>query len=234
MSGDLNTLPPGDSPLFAYPASAAFKRALPKTRIYAHARPGHKLRQRFADEVSQIVWAYKLAPETVRIDAHAEVPEIQVFSVALKDASATDHREDILRCIDRAVGFPIIFELSAGDRVRVVAAYKRPSEADSNKWVVGDYYASAWLPADADRSPLPVALDLGVLYRVILGRIMPYAARGGETLREHTERLDRIRLLERECLKLETLLSREKQFNRKVEINAQIRTLQAQIEELTG
>ena len=163
MSDGRNTANSGESPLFAYPASAAFKRVLPKNRIYAYARASRRLQKRFADEVAQIVWAYKLAPETIRLDARPDVPEIQVFAVKLKEATAQGVSEDILRCIDRAIGFPIIFELLAGDRVQTVAAYKRPSEADSAKWVVGDYFASPWLPADAERSLLPVALDLGPL-----------------------------------------------------------------------
>jgi hypothetical protein len=234
MSDGRNTANPSESPLFAYPASAAFKRVLPKSRIYAHARPSRRLQKKFADEVAQIVWAYKLAPETIRLDAKPDVPEIQVFAITLKDAAAGAISEDIFRCIDRAIGFPILYELFAGDRVQAVAAYKRPSEADSAKWVVGDYFASPWLAADADRSPLPVALDLAALYRLLLSRVMPHPARDGESLKDHAERLGRIRQLEREREKLEIRLGREKQFNRKVEINAEVRTLDAQLDELTG
>lgn len=42
---------------------------------------------------------------------------------------------EVLRCIDRAIGFPLIFELTAShengaasDQIRVAAIYKRPSE----------------------------------------------------------------------------------------------------------
>ncbi|MCG3131541.1 MAG: hypothetical protein FLDDKLPJ_02337 [Phycisphaerae bacterium] len=234
MSDGRNTANPSESPLFAYPASAAFKRVLPKNRIYAHARPSRRLQKRFTDEVAQIAWAYKLAPETIRLDARPDVPEIQVFAITLKDVAADAISEDILRCIDRAIGFPILFELLAGDRVQAVAAYKRPSEADSAKWVVGDYFASPWLSADADRSPLPVALDLAAMYRLLLSRVMPHPARDGESLKDHAERLGRIRQLESEREKLETKLGREKQFNRKVEINAEVRSLDAQLDELTG
>ena len=63
---------------------------------------------------------------------------------------------------------------------------------------------------------------------------MPHPARDGETLQDHAERMARVRLLERDRQKLDTQLTREKQFNRKVEINAEIRTLQAQLDELTA
>lgn len=229
---------PQPSPFYAYPPQAAFEKVLPKNKIYAHAKPTRRLQQRFTDEVAQIVWKYKLAPETIRIPARAGVEEIQVFGVTLKgpapDRAEDEFTEDVLRCIDKAIGFPILFEVGAADRVRAVAAYKRPNEADSAKWVVGDYFMSAWLPADTPRSPLPVALDLASLYGQLLRRLMPYPPREGESLKDHAERLDRIRSLQREHAKLETRLDREKQFNRKVAINAEARALQTQIDELTA
>ena len=54
--------------------------------------------------------------------------------------------------MDQAIAFPILFEITvptsgtatssgrAHARIRTSAAYKRPSEADSAKWVVGDYF----------------------------------------------------------------------------------------------
>lgn len=219
--------------LFEYPPHAAFNRVLPKNKIYAHAKPTRRIQRCFTDEVAQIVWQFKLAPETIRLAAKPGIPELQVFSIKLKDAGANEFAEDVLRCIDRAIGFPIIFEVIAGDRIKAVAAYKRPSEADAAKWVVGDYFSSPWLPSDAARSPLPVALDLAILYALMLRRLMPYAARNGETLKDHALRMGEIRTLEREHEKLQTRLTREKQFNRKVEANTELRSLQARIDELT-
>ncbi|HNO80228.1 MAG TPA: DUF4391 domain-containing protein [Phycisphaerae bacterium] len=219
--------------LFAYPPQAAFGRVLPKNKIYTHVKPSRRLQQRFAAEVAQIVWQFKLAPETIRLEARPDVPELQVLTIKLKDAGARESSEDVLRCIDRAIKFPIIFEVVAGDRVRVVAAYKRPSEADSAKWVVGDYFSSPWLPADAPRAPLPVVLDLAALYTCLLRRLMPHPARDGELLKDHAERTSQIRSLERDYGKTHTRLMREKQFNRKVETNAELRAIQAQLDELT-
>jgi len=219
--------------LFAYPPQAAFNRVLPKNKIYAYAKPTRRLQKRFTSEVAQIVWQFKLSPETVRLEARPGVPELQVFTIKLKDEGASEFSEDVLRCIDRAIGFPIIFEIVAGDRIQAVAAYKRPSEADAAKWVVGDYFLSPWLPDDAPRSPLPVALNLGALYAQLLRRLMPHPARNGETLKVHAERIGQVRALEREYSKLHTRLTREKQFNRKVETNTELRALQAQLDELT-
>ena len=63
---------------FAYPKAAAFGRVVPKSRIYEHAGIGTALRDLFVTQVDQIVWKYKLAPETTNLAATKAVSEIQV------------------------------------------------------------------------------------------------------------------------------------------------------------
>lgn len=220
--------------LFQYPAQAGFHRVIPKTKIFAHASPSRSMRDRFARDVAQIVWEYKLAPETVNLPNQPAVPEIQVFSLHLKPAAGDALDEGLLRCIDKAIQFPIFFEVFAADHVRQLAAYKRPSEADAAKWVVGDYFATPWLPVTVERGPLPVALDLATLYEQMLRTLIPTQAREGESLQALVERHAVIRSRESEQRKLAARLQREVQFNRKVEINAQLRTLQAELSALSS
>lgn len=212
--------------LFDYPRQAAFGRALPKSKVYAFGKPTRRLRDCFTREIHQITWQYKLAPQTINLPATASVPEIQVFAIELKPA-IDQLTEEILRCIDKAIAFPILFEITTPESglVRITTAYKRPSEADPAKWVVGDYFSTDWLPADTMRSPLPVALDLGGLYEQMLRQLMPTLARPGESMQSLADRQRAIALKQRESVKLQAALDREKQFNRKVQLNAQLRTL---------
>lgn len=217
--------------MIQYPKQTAFGKVLPKSKIYQHARVTRRVQQCFVDQVSRIVWQYKLSPETTNLPARAGVPEIQVFTVALK---AEELDENVLRCIDKAISFPILYEVTFEDRIKEVAAYKRPSDADPAKWVVGDYFGTDWHPADSDRAPLPVSLDLAGLYEQLLRRLMPLPARNSESLKGHAERLATIRSKEHELDKLEARLNREKQFNRKVELNAELRTIKSELESLMG
>ena len=41
----------------------------------------------FVAQVEQIVWQYKLAPETINLPATPGVPEIQVFGIGSRPAS---------------------------------------------------------------------------------------------------------------------------------------------------
>lgn len=215
--------------LFEYPQKAQFGRVLPKSKIYEYAGANSKLKELFVRHVDQVTWRYKLAPETINVPATKAVPEIQVFGITLK---TRDLKEDVLRSIDKAIPFPIIYELSHGKKTKVIAAFKRPSEADSGKWVVGSYFASEWMPDSKPRQALPITLDLGALYEELLRTLIPYPAKAKETLHEQLERAETIRSRETELAKAEVTLNKEKQFNRKVEINAKIRTIKQEIAKL--
>ena len=222
------------SALFAYPKQAEFGRVLPKNKIYEHSGANTRLKELFVEQVDQIVWRYKLAPETINLAAKPGVPEIQVFAIQLKTAEL--HR-DVLRCIDGAVQFPIIFELTQGQgaeaRTQAVAAYKRPSEDDSANWVCSDYFESGWMPSTAERVALPLALDLAGLYEQLLHRLVPIAPRIQEPLRDLIARTEAVMTKAKEVAKTEASLAKEKQFNRKVEINATLRQLKAELEQLS-
>ena len=223
---------PGQShPAFIrYPEQAAFGRPLPKNKLYAHSGAGARLKSLFVRQVEQIVWQSKLAPETVNLAASPGVPEIQVFGIQLK---TTELHTDVLRCIDQAVQFPVIFELAHAGRVRVVACYKRPAasktEAAANRWVLSDYFSTGWLPASAQRVAMPVALHLGGLYDQLLRALMPLSARPQETLADQVARLGDIAAKQRAVDQAASQLARTTQFNRKVAINAGLRRLQVEL-----
>jgi len=223
------TLPP-HSAFIVYPAQAAFGRTLPKNKVYEHTGANTRLKDLFVRQVEQIVWAFKLAPETIRLPARPGVPEIQVFSLQLKTPEL--HR-DVLRCIDGAIPFPILFELAFEGRTQVVAAYKRPNESDASRWVLSDYFATDWLPVDCQRTAMPVALHMGGLYEQLLHRLIPLSARPQETLAELVARVEQAQAKQRELDKTTARLANEKQFNRKVEINAAVRQLKSELESLS-
>lgn len=214
-----------------YPKQAVFGRTLPKNKIYEHSGANTRLKDLFVEQVEQIVWQYKLAPETINLPSRPWVPELQIFSIQLKTLELS---MDVLRCIDGAVQFPIIFELSFDGRTKVIAAYKRPNESDASRWVMSDYFATAWLPSNCERAAMPLALDLGGLYEQALHRLIPTPARPQESLADLVARVELVAVKQREVEKAASRLAKEKQFNRKVEINAHLRRLKNELEELTG
>ena len=214
--------------LFAYPTNTAFGRVLPKSKIYERTQPTTAVKELFVRQIEQIVWQYKLAPETINVQGTTIVPEIQIFRITLKTGELNP---EALRCIDQAIPFPLVFELCHEGKVKSIAAYKRPSAADAAN--ISPYFAADWLPEDTPRHPLPVVFDLETLYAQLLAPLLPYPPRLGESLQAQVDRMAEIERVKRELERCEARLAKEKQFNRKVAMNAEKRELNGQLKNLT-
>jgi hypothetical protein len=81
---------------------------------------------------------------------------------------------------------------------------------------------------------MTVALHLGGLYEQLLHRLIPLSARPQETLAELVARVEQAQAKQRELDKTTARLAKEKQFNRKVEINAILRQLKSELQEITA
>ena len=216
--------------MFAYPAKAAFNRVLPKTKIYANAKPAKSIKDKFVSQISEIVWKYKLSPDTTNLPVRDGFTEIQIFDVLLKDQELDT---EVLGVIDKAIPYPIFFRLCYKERVKGVAAFKRPAADGSGKWLIEEYFETEWTDGASPARPLPVVLDLKALYEQMLFTYIDLPPRDGEALEALVERIRMIRKHRRELQALEAKMNCEKQFNRKVELNAQVRGLQSQLTLLT-
>lgn len=218
--------------MFVFPAQAFYGKKITKEKIYQYASPTAGVKQQFVQQIDKIIWQYKLAPETINIPATKHLAEIQVVDIYLKGDVPPALNETLLRVIDKAISMPLYYRLFAGDQVKFSMAYKRPSEADSNKWVVETYFATPWQNAESTMQaaqPLPVALNMQGLYEHLLRGVVTEPAKPGETLQAQMERISQARSLAKALESLTAQLIREKQFNRQIEINRQINGIKDQL-----
>ena len=62
---------------------------------------------------------------------------------------------------------------------------------------------------------------------------MPIEAKSGESIKDQTQRLNHITQTHKDIEQLKRKIKNEKQFNRKVEMNSQLKALQCQLSNLT-
>jgi len=234
---------------YEWPRAAAFGRVIPKNKIYDHSGVKTALKEIFVQEVEQIVWSYKLAPETVNLAASRQVTEIQIFRIASRTAKLD---QEVLSAIDKAIPFPLIFEVVHESRVRLAAAYKRPSESDSSRWVFGEYFHGDWVPQAEQLAAFPIALDMGMLYERLLeplvagetaqlvesvgGTLEPFLRRTNLEkpimLEERIAQAMAIKAQARQIERIRLRLAREKQFNKQIAINAELRMARQELQQL--
>lgn len=211
--------------LYRWPEAAKFGRRVPKEKFYEHGTVSTAVREKFIAEVQRITWAYKLAETTINLPGTPAVPEIQVFTI---DAKTDDVSEALLGAIDRAIPFPVIFEIARhrGEQseARTVAAHKQLGAGTPK---LSAYYSTAWQPGDTSRQAMPTAITLPALYAALLQPLTPITARPGEEMSDVADRLAAVRKLEREVTTLKRKLRTELQLNRKIELRRELKERQA-------
>ncbi|HAT8124876.1 TPA: DUF4391 family protein, partial [Legionella pneumophila] len=200
-----------------------------KKKLFEWIQANTTIKNLFAAQVERMIWAYKLSPETTNLSSKDSIEEIQIFEIFLKGSELNN---ELLKTIDKVIPSPILFVIYDDQSIQYRAAYKRVSDADSTKWVVGDYFESAWIAKRYKKSDLPQALDLKGLYHSLLQELIPLAKRQDESIEQLLTRYQALNQLERKSEQLQKKLHQEKQFNYKVEINAQLRNVKKQIEQL--
>ena len=230
---------------FNLPESTTFDRRVPKQKFYGNLAVSAALKRSFIDEIKTVWWRNKLAADTLNLAKGAAVTEIEVFEIEL----ASDKlNEDILRQMDRLIPYHLLFVLSFADRVQTWIGYKEASAAGENAFKVSRYYHTDWMPRAALRFTLS-GLTLDKVYENLVRNIhaasqpAPIGRDGlravGEAEAAWRDDLpisaniarDAARArLEKQIAALEAKMRREKQLNRRMELNAEFKRLRKELE----
>ena len=214
--------------IYQYPARTLVDKIIPKSKFYSEGGANTRVERLFIEQIESIYWANKLSSATMNIESQEDLREVQIFSV---HARVEMLDIEIFRYIDKLIPSPIIFEVYFQDKVKVIAAYKRLNQADNSKVVIGDYFQTEWLPIE--RQDLPLFLRLSELYEFLISQLLPNQTNGSSSA-DKMRLNQEIALLETRIKQLEQQLKREKQFNRKAELNINLLKLQDEYTQLTS
>lgn len=215
--------------LFDYPKNAFFGKAIPKIKFYEHGNVSSKLKDLFVKQVDQITWLYKLAPETINVQATKNIPEIQVIEIALK---GDDLSEDILLCIDNTVQYPIIFEIKSAAGIKVVCSLK--TKSGDGGWKISGYMQSRIFAEKDKRVPLEIGLNLGSIYQRVISSMSGIKIKDGESLDSFVVRNISIKTQKTMIDRLKKKIDSEKQFNKRVELNSRMHIMVDELNHLIG
>ncbi len=211
------------------PDRTLYNRRIPKNKFYRMIDVDSRLESQFVNEVESILWKHKLSPGTTNLGSTSDIQEIQVFEITLKQENLS---REVLENIDRVIPYPILFVLIYRERIMLSMAYKERNKTDENRMVIKDYYSTQWLNPQELQLDILSGLTLKDVYDNILKQLLPIVGKMEEDLEELIEFSQRVEHLEKEIGSLEKRMGREKQFNKKVDLNIRIQGLQKELEEL--
>ena len=216
--------------MIGLPKTTEFNRRIPKQKFYENLSITPALRRSFIDDVRGIYWRNKLAATTLNLAAGNSVTEIEVFEIQL-NARSID--EDVLRQIDREIPYHILFLLSYENQYQAWIGYKEAAASGNQAFKVSQYYHTEWL----DEARLPLQLDglnLDTVYenlgRQIRNSVESEVWRVELSVSENVALDQKRQQLEKQIAALEKKIRREKQFNKQVEMNAELKKLKAQLD----
>ena len=209
--------------MLGLPKSTEFNRRIPKQKFYENLAVSPALKRIFVEQIRVIWWRNKIAVATMNLAAGEAVTEIEVFEICL---SAPQLDEAVLRQIDKEIPYHILFLLEYEGKYQAWTAYKEAAGSGAN---VGTYYHTDWM----EEAALPLKLDglnIDQVYenfvRQIAGEVLTGA---GETLKESVERDKRRKELQKQIAALQVKVRREKQLNKQVQLNAELKRLKREL-----
>lgn len=214
--------------MLGLPKSTEFNRRIPKWKFYEKLSVTPALKRVFIDQIKVIFWRNKIAATTMNLAAGEAVTEIEVFEVRL----ATPQLDvSVLKQIDKEIPYHILFLLEYDGKYQAWTAYKEAVASGNNAFKVGMYYHTDWLLEQ--ELPLKVeGLNTDAVYENFVRQIAGDAllTDSSESLKESVERDARRQALQKQIITLQTKVRKEKQLNKQVQLNAELKNLRKELE----
>lgn len=207
--------------------STEFNKKIPKNKFYKNLNLNSKIIEAFTKDVESIYWANKISEDTLKVQKGTEVTEIEVFLLKVKGNKID---EAILKAIDQAIPYHIVFVIEYRDRTELVAAVK---EARTKTYFEVEKYFYKEIPSISYKLRL-LGHDLDLIYKNIIRDILGIDKNQGQSLRQDLERFYEIEDLRKSRQAMANKMKRTKQFNKKMQISDEIKAIDKKIQNITG
>ena len=216
--------------MLGFPVSTEFNKRIPKQKFYENLDVSPTLRRVFVDQIRLVYWRNKLAASTLNIAAGEVVSEVEVFEVRLNEPKLD---EAVLKQIDKEIPYHILFILTCDGKAQAWIGYKEAAASGSSAFKVNRYYHTDWMPEDELQLRID-GLNMDTVYESLVRQIAgdKLQADSGESLKETVERDEKKKQLEKQIAALEGKMRSEKQLNRQMEINAELKRIKSILRQL--
>ena len=232
----------------ALPADSLVNQRVPKKLLVENGAPTPGDKRQISEGIEELLWIAALKPNTIGVpeyrDASHEVVEIAVLSLTLRPVART---ERLVELIHRAIPYPV-FLISEQANVMVLSlARKRLAQNEAGRVVLEEAPIMCSLDATLCANEWLVKLTLAALPRThllalyegwiaalealqagtITGKVVLPADSEAQASR-HQALADHARL-QRNIAVLRARAQKEKQVNRRVDLNLEIKRLEVEL-----
>lgn len=217
--------------MLGLPKSTDFNKRIPKQKFYENLEISPALKKIFVDQVKVIYWRNKIAASTSNLAAGTDVTELEVFEIRLNSPMLDD---SLLKQIDKEIPYHILFLLEFEGKYQAWIGYKEAAASGSKAFKVNGYYHTEWMDID----DLPVkfeGLNVDAVYEGFVRQIAGDKLKtesSDESLKESVVRNEQKQQLQKQIDNLKTKICKEKQLNKQMQMNKELKKLKKMLEVL--
>ncbi len=217
--------------MLGLPKSTEFNKRIPKNKFYENMNIPTSLRKVFVDKVKGIYWRNKIASSTVNIAEGNLVSEIEIIEVRINNPKID---QGLIQQIDREIPYHILFLIEHGGKYQAWIAHKEANKTGTKAFKINAYYHTDWFEEGEIKINLK-GLDMDAVYenmvRQIAGEKLNQRTTD-ESLEESIDRDQKKQRIEKEISALKAKIRKEKQFNKQVEMNNEVKKLRKELKML--
>lgn len=217
--------------MIGLPKTTEFNKRIPKQKFYENMDVSPALKKVFVEQVKIIYWRNKIATSTTNLATGNDVTELEVFEVRLNSPVLDD---GLLRQIDREIPYHILFLLEYQRKYQAWIGYKEAAASGNKAFKVNGYYHTEWLTED--ELPLKLeGLNMDAVYENFVRQIAGDKLKSetfGERLKESVARDEQKQALQKQIDTLKAKIRKEKQLNKQMEMNNELKKLKKELEAL--
>lgn len=217
--------------MLGLPKTTEFNKRIPKQKFYENMDISPALKKIFVEQVKTIYWKNKIAPTTTNLASGNDVTELEVFEIRLNTKILDDA---LLRQIDREIPYHILFLLEYQGNYQAWIGYKEAALSGTKAFKVNRYYHTDWL--NVEHLPLKMeGFTVDEVYENFVRQIAGDKLKtdtNDESLKEAVARDEQRQVLQKKMASLQAKIRKEKQLNKQMQLNAELKKLKRELEVL--
>ena len=196
--------------MFDLPKACAVNKFIPKSLFYKKVTMATSVKKEFTDLIEKVTWLYKIAPDTLGVNKTDNIEELEIFEIQLKQKQLP---KNVIRVITKAIPYPILFVIKYKNDFCYSIKVERSYYSNWNEDITFDFNYN----------------NLNTIYESIVKKII----KEEDNQSSFTEIISinaKKQELEKQIVQLKRRITQEKQFNRKVELNQELRKIEQEME----
>lgn len=195
------------------PNTCEVNRFVAKKKFYEHTNMSETIKNSFVNDIEKITWDYKLSPDTLNLSKTDNVVEIEIFTINLSNKTIPN---SVLKVINKSIPYKILFNLNF-DNDYCYALIENDT-----------IYNTSW---NEDIDFQFNGLNLENVWNNIIKEVIKETD-NNSSIDEILDNKNKIDELKNKINKLKLQADREKQFNRQIELDHEIKKLNKELEAL--